>query len=414
MKNMLCRATLMALCALPLFSCGSDELEENPGQEQQAGRVMQISSVEDLLDFAKRVDAGELSLDAKLTADIDLTGRLWTPIGYQRRFEGYQGRFMGDNHVIKGMRITEEHALQFSNSEPGEEQYISSIGLFSSISYDGSVEEVVLEDVSIETPHISVVGGIAGESSGYVLRCKVKGKIEAYRMVGGLVGMATNVSAGTKVYENIISAGYNYADVKGESYVGGIVGGTNGYLMVSRNYGRVSSDVAYAGGLTGVSGVTSKLYNLENYGEVAGAEQTGGIVGVFSGILCNSINYASVSGSSEVGGIAGSIANADASWLVDGEEKHHLSACVNYGSIEGASDSHAVAGVIRASQGVKVQTCYYDSSVSMVNDSEASELSDFSLDALNGWVSNASPLHADLAYKRWSMNDKHQLILVKP
>ncbi len=403
----------MALCALPLFSCGSDELEENPGNEQNAGKAMQISSVDDLLDFAKRVDAGELSLDAKLTADIDLTGMLWTPIGYQRRFEGYQGHFSGDKHVIKGMRITEEHALQFSNSTPDEVGYINSIGLFSSISYDGVVEGVILEDVSIETPHVSRVGGIAGESSGYVLRCQVKGKIEASRMVGGLVGMVDNVTAGTKLYESVVSASYNYADVKGDQYVGGVVGATNGYLMASKNYGKVASN-AYTGGLLGATGVTSKLYNLENYGAVSGAEHTGGIVGIFSGTLCNSINYASVSGSSEVGGIVGSIASTYASWLVDGGEKYHLSACVNYGSVEGASDSHAVVGNISVSQGVKVQTCYYDPSNSMVNDSEASELSDQSLDALNGWASSASPLYTTMEYKRWSMNDKHQLILVKP
>lgn len=414
MKNMLCRATLMALCALPLFSCGSDELEENPGQEQQAGRVMQISSVEDLLDFAKRVDAGELSLDAKLTADIDLTGRLWTPIGYQRRFEGYQGRFMGDNHVIKGMRITEEHALEFSNSAPEDAQYIGSLGFFSSIGHNGIVETLILEDVSIETPHVYSVGAIAGESSGNVLKCQVKGSIEANGNVGGLVGMACNVIAAGKTYENAVSGSINYANVKGRCQVGGVVGGSNGYVMSSKNYGKVSATEFSAGGVIGVSGYTSKMFNLENYGEVSGTEQMGGIVGLLGGQLRNSVNYASVNGNNAVGGVVGILGPSGSSWLSMGDEIHDVAYCVTYGAITGAEDCHAVIGKRDARFGVEniiVGKCFYDASSSKVSDGEAIEMDGQTMEVLNGWVSSATSLHSSVKYRTWTLNDQQQLSL---
>lgn len=412
MRKNFCGVVLLALCSFSLFSCGDDELEnDNSKNEQVTNTVMEISNADELLAFAKRVDNGEYTLSAKLTADIDLTGRLWTPIAYG---EDYNGRFTGDNHVIKGMKITEEHALEFSNSAPEDAQYIGSLGFFSSIGHNGIVETLILEDVSIETPHVYSVGAIAGESSGNVLKCQVKGSIEANGNVGGLVGMACNVIAAGKTYENAVSGSTNYANVKGRCQVGGVVGASNGYVMSSKNYGKVSATEFSAGGVIGVSGYTSKMFNLENYGEVSGTEQMGGIVGLLGGQLRNSINYASVNGNNAVGGVVGILGPSGSSWLSMGDEIHDVAYCVTYGAITGAEDCHAVIGKRDARFGVEniiVGKCFYDASSAKVSDSEAIEMDGQTMEVLNGWVSSATSLHSSVKYRTWTLNDQQQLSL---
>lgn len=60
--------------------------------------VVEIGTAAELVAFAARVNAGETTLDAKLTADIDMTGVSWTPIGSDST--QYEGVFVGNGHTI--------------------------------------------------------------------------------------------------------------------------------------------------------------------------------------------------------------------------------------------------------------------------------------------------------------------------
>ena len=67
--------------------------------------VVSISKASELIAFASRVNGGETTLGANLTADIDLTGESFTRIG--NRTYKYAGAFDGQGHsVTLDMNIT--------------------------------------------------------------------------------------------------------------------------------------------------------------------------------------------------------------------------------------------------------------------------------------------------------------------
>ena len=60
-----------------------------------------IEDYADLKAFAALVNSGEESANAKLTADITYTDKVWVPIGNEDY--PYTGTFDGDDHIIKGI-----------------------------------------------------------------------------------------------------------------------------------------------------------------------------------------------------------------------------------------------------------------------------------------------------------------------
>ena len=82
-----------------------------------------------LMEWAKAAQS-DLSLNCTLTADIDLKGKDWTPIGQSR---GYSGTFDGLGHTITGLNIS-----------PTED----AAALFHNINGDGKVMNLQLKDVT--------------------------------------------------------------------------------------------------------------------------------------------------------------------------------------------------------------------------------------------------------------------------
>ena len=78
------------------------------GKEQENIQFVDISTAAELLAFANRVNAGENTLNGRLTADIDLGGASWTAIGYYCKNGtdslSYQGRFDGQGHTISNFK----------------------------------------------------------------------------------------------------------------------------------------------------------------------------------------------------------------------------------------------------------------------------------------------------------------------
>ena len=89
------RRTLAALMALVMV------LVLLPTVSAQADGEIEIASYADLKAFAARVNGGEKTLNAKLTADITCTDKTWTPIGTDN--ESYKGTFNGQGHTITGL-----------------------------------------------------------------------------------------------------------------------------------------------------------------------------------------------------------------------------------------------------------------------------------------------------------------------
>ena len=196
-----------------------------------------VTSADGLMNVAELVNGGKSDINITLTADIDLTGKNWTPIGTSFSNK-YTGTFDGGGHTIKGLTVTTND--QF-------------VGLFGSIGYAGTVKNVMMEDVQITSNRSSgFAGGVAGYSDGTIENCSVSGSVSGTVYVGGVVGAQWNGS---------ITGCSSSATVKGTVYVGGVVGQTNGGATLTACYatGNVIIEIAptkniSGGGLVGMNG----------------------------------------------------------------------------------------------------------------------------------------------------------------
>ena len=207
------------------------------------------------------------SINCTLTADIDLTGKDWTPIGTS--FDNsYTGTFDGGGHTITGLTITTKD--QF-------------VGLFGSIGNAGTVKNVMMEGVQITKNHSSgFAGGVAGYSDGTIENCSVSGSVSGTVYVGGVVGAQ---------WEGSITGCSSSATVKGMVHVGGVVGQTNGGATLTACYatGNVTLEIDprknIAGGslvgFNGGNGVRAcyATGNVTSTGSSTGNVHIGGLFG---------------------------------------------------------------------------------------------------------------------------------------
>ena len=156
-----------------------------------------------LMNVAELVNGGKTDINITLTADIDLTGKNWTPIGTDYD-NSYKGTFDGGGHTITGLTFT-------TNDEFA--------GLFGWLNKAGSVKNVVMEGVQITSNQIygGSIGGVVGYSWGTIENCSVSGSVIATVSVGGVVGVQRDGS---------ITGCSSSATVKGTLNVGGVAGQT--------------------------------------------------------------------------------------------------------------------------------------------------------------------------------------------
>ena len=196
-----------------------------------------VTSADGLMNIAELVNGGKSDINITLTADIDLTGKNWTPIGTSFSNK-YTGTFDGGGHTIKGLTVTTND--QF-------------VGLFGSLDRAGTVKNVVMEGIQITSNHgSSQAGGVVGFSWGTIENCSVSGSVSGTVYVGGVVGAQWNGS---------ITGCSSSATVKGTVYVGGVAGQTNGGATLTACYatGNVIIEIApkkniSGGGLVGMNG----------------------------------------------------------------------------------------------------------------------------------------------------------------
>ena len=234
-----------------------------------------VTSADGLMNVAELVNGGKTDINITLTADIDLTGKNWTPIGTSFSNK-YTGTFDGGGHTIKGLTVTTND--QF-------------VGLFGSIGYAGTVKNVMMEDVQITSNHGSgFAGGVAGFSDGTIENCSVSGSVSGTVYVGGVVGAQWNGST---------TGCSSSATVKGTVYVGGVVGQTNGGATMTACYatGNVIIEIdpvsnISGGGLVGLNGGNGVCACYAT-GNVTSTGSSTGYVHIF-GLLGDNFNTVTV------------------------------------------------------------------------------------------------------------------------
>ena len=197
-----------------------------------------VTSAEGLKNIAKLVnEEWKLGINITLTADIDLKGIDWTPIGKDDN-KAYTGTFDGNGKTITGLTVT------------GSYKYA---GLFGDIDENGTVKNVVLEDVQITSDNSSgYAGGVAGDSWGTIENCSVSGSVSGTTFAGGVVGSQWGGS---------ITGCNSSATVKGVIFAGGIAGETNSGASLTGCYATGDVTVendgtnnSHAGGVVGYNG----------------------------------------------------------------------------------------------------------------------------------------------------------------
>lgn len=206
------------------------------------GAPYQISSAGELANLAKMVSGGETyeSTYFELTADIDLGGKEWTPIG--TKDSQFAGKFSGNGKTIRNLTVG-----------GGDNS-----GLFAYSS--GEIKDVYLEKIDITTTMNA--GGVCAFNSGTIEGCGVlSGTIICSNPNGGQLGGICKENSGT------ISRCFSNASVKGAT--------SAGIVYINRGIG-VVQDCYNTGTLEGSSSASG--INTNNYGKIKTCLNLGAVI----------------------------------------------------------------------------------------------------------------------------------------
>lgn len=206
------------------------------------GAPYQISSAGELANLAKMVSGGETyeSTYFELTADIDLGGKEWTPIG--TKDSQFAGKFSGNGKTIRNLTVG-----------GGDNS-----GLFAYSS--GEIKDVYLEKIDITTTMNA--GGVCAFNSGTIEGCGVlSGTIICSNPNGGQLGGICMENSGT------ISRCFSNASVKGAT--------SAGIVYINRGIG-VVQDCYNTGTLEGSSSASG--INTNNYGKIKTCLNLGAVI----------------------------------------------------------------------------------------------------------------------------------------
>lgn len=238
---------------------------------------------------AKNYDKG----NAMLTADIDLGGKLWTPIAAGQGNAKYSKTFDGNNHVIKNMYINGTELAQLDKNYAQNLGFIGTLGNVDAKKPGGKVKNLIFENVDIQ----------ASTNAGDIL-----GRDDSQISVGVIIGwMAENDS---NLVDNCVAASGTIRTTGKGQGVGGIVGNAkNGTISNCLSLVEIhtSGADAYIGGIIGITKtdvtVSSCVYAGPGLVNTGTNGLTGGVVGnVYTGTITTENNYFEGVGSAGVGG----------------------------------------------------------------------------------------------------------------
>lgn len=290
----------------------------------------------------------------------------------EEQIKGFAGVFDGNNHWIKGMIIesgdkyqglfgylngTVRNLIIKDSSISGSEGVGAFVGLnagkienckminttvtgkekiggFVGIGMtDSVIDGCIAEKNSSKIIGNNNIGGIVGylNNNSKISNCENRSSITGSDYVGGIIGISffgTDISNCSSIEGSIegndyvggiigysqsqVEKCFNKSKVSGSSYIGGLVGlnYTMGNISSSFNYGEVSAEKDFIGGITGVN--TATIVSTYNVGDITSknTEQDvsiGGISGqnLSEGAVNNSYNVGIITGKGSIGGVIG-------------------------------------------------------------------------------------------------------------
>ena len=228
-----------------------------------------ITTVDELLQFAKAVDQGEYDdkTDAvvSLDADLDLKGVAWTPIGSVFAADGtllhyFSGKFYGNGHTISNLNFSENY---------GKTEY-PSFGFFSEV-YGAEISGLTIQgklDVSNSDPvFFGTVAGVAADSK--ISDCVSDVSFtDTDKYINGTVAMCGYAINSTIEYcQN--KGDFSVMKDTSQFWMGGIAGlAENSTVQYCANTGDMTSWTPSSGGIVGQLIQKSKVINCYFAGEV--------------------------------------------------------------------------------------------------------------------------------------------------
>ena len=282
-----------------------------------------ITTVDELLQFAKAVDNGEYDdkTDAvvSLDADLDLTNVAWKPIGSVFAADGtlqhyFSGKFYGNGHTISNLDFSENY---------GKSEY-PSFGFFSEV-YGAEISGLTIQgklDVSnAGYVYFGTVAGVAADSKIFDCVSDVS-----------FTNTGKNISGTAALCGYAINSTIEYCQNKGDFstkdvtsfQMGGIVGlAQNSTVQYCANTGNMTSWASCTGGIVGQLYQASKIINCYSTGKIVplgiGNTDFGGIAGIvgagteikhcyFAGEM-DLTQYTATTPYKRLGGIAGGVSS---------------------------------------------------------------------------------------------------------
>ena len=282
----------------------------------QVDGVYQISSGAELAWFAQAVNRGTNGgkLSAVMTADIDLAGYNWTPIGQNSYNKKFAGTFDGQGHTITNLQIN------YAGTTPVSPY----LGLFGFVAGTSASPAVIKNLTAVGDVTMSSSKNVSGAYSGGLIaradyaqltnlhsaiNVTVNRTVGNWDNLGGLLGYAQSTT---------ITNCSNSGNVTGWRYAGGIAGNitSSSSIIGCVNTGNIKNPSTCASGIVANVNTGCKVIGCYNTGAVqAGGNYAAGIAGyVGNAEVSNCFNTGTVTcnPSFTYGSLIGTVTHADA------------------------------------------------------------------------------------------------------
>ncbi len=368
------------------FAMGEPERISESGNEYDG--YYEIANAENLLWFAQQVNSGNAAIKGVMTADIDLSGINWTPIGgAENKFSGIfdgggysisnvemeaRSNYYGLFGYISGatvQNLSVDGAMTISCTE-SDKFHLGTIGYADGTSIISGIKSS-LDITMTEVDAQNQIGGVVGRADGdtTISKCSYSGTIElggaTADCVGGIVSYTV---AGDKIdISDCAFYGEIHSECETAFSVGGIMGYYNGDTTNGENIsiknclsaGTITcAQTAAAGALVGVlkNIAAQNAGNFNNNYYCSSLADIGDKPGVITGVATavDETQLASGMVAYLLGDNWGQTIGTDKHPVIDGEAVYKYRAVYTNGTMEitefeilsyGASDTKATAVV---------------------------------------------------------------------
>lgn len=208
------------------------------------GAPYQISTAGELANLAKMVNDGKTDENTyfELTADIDLDGKEWTPIG--TKDSQFAGKLFGNGNTISNLTVGggDNRGLFSYSSGEIKNLYLENIDITTTLSAggvcafnSGTIEGcgVLSGTIICSNPNGGQLGGICTENSGTVSRCFSNAALNGANSAGIVF---VNIANG------VVQDCYNTGTIEGSSSASGINTNNYGKIKTCLNLGAVIAE----------------------------------------------------------------------------------------------------------------------------------------------------------------------------